>query len=188
MRSRPPACARPTAAALAPPDRPTELASGPRTAVARCRISTPLAHWHRDVFRAGRNPDNATFDKTFLQFGMDPQGRIETVAVKLEPTEEAITFERAPDPRMSDVAYLQRFVGTYQIGPQTAVVALNGNHLTCTVAGQPSYTLLPRRDNRFALKGLEGYEIQFLLDPAGKVTQAIFQQPNGMFPAIPVRK
>lgn len=151
--------------------------------VAYHRITAPLNHWHYDVFRAGRNPDDPTFNKAFLQFGMDLDGNIETLSAKLEPTEAPILFTHAPDPQLSDAAYLQRFVGSYQVGPQVAVVAISGNTLTATLPMQPTYTLLPKRYNTFALKGLEGYQLQFQLDAAGKVTGAVFNQPNGRIPA-----
>ncbi len=42
---------------------------------------------------------------------------------------------------------------------------------------------MPGRKNEFALKGLNGYRVQFTQDNRGRVTEALYKQPNGIFPA-----
>jgi hypothetical protein len=67
------------------------------------------------------------------------------VAVPLEPKVPEIVFNRRPDAKLSDPAYLQRFVGVYELAGQEVTFALQGNVLTVTVPGQPLHELVPDR-------------------------------------------
>jgi hypothetical protein len=57
------------------------------------------------------------------------------------------------------------------------------NTLFLFVAGQPEYDLLPIGKNKFALKVAEGFTIVFTEDESGKIIEAVFNQPNGVFVA-----
>ena len=60
---------------------------------------------------------------------------------------------------------------------------VTGDELTASVAGQPRYTLVPGIDGKFSLKNVQGIRIEFVEDPEGKVSKAIFYQPEGTFDA-----
>jgi hypothetical protein len=96
-----------------------------------------------------------------------------------------VTFKRRPDARLSDPKYLARFAGTYRfaVTGENAVVEVTGDALTASVAGQPRYTLVPGIDGKFDLKDVQGIRIEFVQDPEGKVSKAIFYQPEGVFEA-----
>jgi len=55
--------------------------------------------------------------------------------------------------------------------------------LSLVVPGQPKYELIPRRGTSFDVKGLSGYSIEFRKDSAGKVTEAVFYEPDGAYVA-----
>lgn len=145
------------------------------------RIEAPLEHWHYDVFQVERQPGPGLGGMK-VQFLTGVDGGVTAVSVPFEPSLDRIVFERAPDRRLEDPAYLQRFVGEYELSGQRVRVALRGERLTVTVPGQPTYTLDPLQDDEFALQGLEGYRLAFRSE-GGTVVEAIFRQPNGTFVA-----
>lgn len=145
------------------------------------RIRAPLEHWHFDVFRAGRNPDDPTLAETLVQFTGGMDGELEGLRMVVEPAVPAQVFARRPDPRLRDPDYLQRFVGVYQLGPQRATIALRDDALWATIPGQRPYRLLPGQRDGFRLDGLHGYSVRFESDADGKVTGVRFLQPEGVF-------
>lgn len=145
-------------------------------------IEAPLEHWHYDVFNGLENPADPTFEDMKIQFRTSVDGEVTQVVAPFEPAVAPIVFERQPDPELSDPSYLERFVGTYQLGPQTIRVALRGSILTASLQGQPTLELEPLWNDAFKLSGLEGYRVVFTTED-GRVTEAVFHQPNGVFPA-----
>jgi len=85
-----------------------------------------------------------------------------------------------PDDRMSDPAYLARFLGGYMLGSVEITVALQGNVLTLSVPGQPLYELVPDRNDEFNLKDISGFSVRFKTGGDGKIV-AVLNQPNGVF-------
>jgi hypothetical protein len=147
-------------------------------------IATPLEHWHYDTFNGLENPDDRTFEDFKLQFGTNLKGDITTVSAPFEPTIDPIVFERKADAQLSDPEYLARFSGEYELGPQKIKVAVKGNKLTLSIAGQPTYTLEPYKGTEFTLQGIQGFSVEFKLDEeSGQASEAIFKQPNGVFTA-----
>jgi len=78
---------------------------------------------------------------------------------------------------------LQSLAGEYQLGPQTVSVTLTGETLHLTVPGQPQYDLVPTKELSFDIKGLPGFSVDFQKDSSGKITEIVFNQPNGVFHA-----
>ncbi|MBI4544752.1 MAG: serine hydrolase [Gemmatimonadetes bacterium] len=147
------------------------------------RIETPLEHWHYEVFNGLENPADRTFRNFKIMFLTNLEGEVDGVSAPFEPLVESVMFKRRPDAQLSDPAYLQRLVGTYSLGSAQATFTVKGSVLTVTVPGQPTYELLPARNNTFRLKGVTGYSVRFTLDAKGQVVEAVFKQPNGIFPA-----
>ena len=52
--------------------------------------------------------------------------------------------------------------------------------LRLTVPGQPQYELLPTKGLAFDVKGLPGFSVEFQKDGSGKISEAVFTQPNGV--------
>jgi hypothetical protein len=111
-------------------------------------ITTPMTHWHFDTFRApmGRLPAQ---NQTFLQFGTNLQGDIESVAVALEESVAPIPFRRRPSPVMSDPDYLARFVGLYEGGGLEIRVVQRGRGLLIELADGRALELAPYRGTEY---------------------------------------
>ncbi len=143
-------------------------------------IVTPLEHWHYDVFNGLENKDDPTFENLRVQFLSNLKGDIDRLNLPLEPMLGPITFTRNPDAQLSDAAYLQQFIGVYELATQELAVGLQGNTLTLSVPGQPIYELVPDRYNEFNLKSVSGFSVRFEVAADGAVT-AYLNQPNGVF-------
>lgn len=143
----------------------------------------PLQHKHFDLFR-GR-PDGAQFKDapyTELFFAMGKDGSIKSVALGLQPGLDDIVFEKeslAPKLTKED---LEKYAGEFTIGPQpVSFVVRNGTTLFALLPPQPDYELVPSGQDEFKLKIIEGYKVKFKMDDQGKVIEASFIQPNGVF-------
>jgi hypothetical protein len=149
-------------------------------------IRAPFQHWHFDVWSgAEAGEGDPTFEDRKLRFETDFEGNVSAVELVVDDIAPPVEFTRRPDPRLSDPEFLARFAGTYTfaITGETAVVEVTGNDLTASVAGQPRYTLVPGIDGKFSIEDVQGVRIEFVEDAAGKVTKAIFHQPQGVFEA-----
>ena len=147
-------------------------------------IETPLEHWHYDVFNGLENPADATFRNFKVLFLTGVDGQVSGVRATMDANVEPVVFDRAADRQLRDPAYIARLVGSYtQLNGSTATVQQKEDKLRLTVPGQTPYELIPERNHTFALKGMNGFRVQFTLDATGKVTEMVFKQPNGIFPA-----
>jgi CubicO group peptidase (beta-lactamase class C family) len=147
------------------------------------RIHSPLEHWHYDVFNVAKTEGDHTLEDTKIQFLTGMDGDIDALRAAVEPALEEAVFKRLPDARLHDASYLARFEGRYKIDQEIASIVLKGGTLTAIVPGQPPYSLEPRRNDTFGLKGLTGYSLRFVSETDGKVNSAEFIQPNGVFAA-----
>jgi CubicO group peptidase (beta-lactamase class C family) len=140
-----------------------------------------LENYHYDVFQVPESSDSMIAGEKF-QFEMNNRGDIERIAAGLEPSlGEDVIFTRAPEKIASDI--LRTLVGDYVLNGQTVNVALIGNALSLTVPGQPQYELVPAKALSFNLKGLSGFSIEFQTDASGRISEAVFSQPDGVFHA-----
>ena len=113
---------------------------------------------------------------------MNKKGDIDRLSADLEPSlGEDIVFTRAPEKIALDV--LRSLAGDYLLNGQTVTFALLGEVLRLTVPGQPQYELVPTKGLAFDVKGLPGFSIEFTKDAAGKISETVFNQPNGIFRA-----
>lgn len=78
---------------------------------------------------------------------------------------------------------LEKPAGGYLLAEQTVHFAVVGDVLGLTVPGQPPYELVPRKELSFDVKGLPGFSVDFQMDASGKVTEAVFNRPDGVFHA-----
>ncbi|HEX8882628.1 MAG TPA: serine hydrolase, partial [Candidatus Acidoferrum sp.] len=141
----------------------------------------PLEHYHYDLFQVPEDSDSVAAGEKF-QFEMSRKGDIDGIAAALEPAlGEDIPFMRAPEKISTDV--LQKLAGDYLLAGQGVTFAVTGDVLRLTVPGQPVYELIPRKELSFDVKGLPGFSVDFQMEASGKVTEAIFNQPNGVFHA-----
>jgi len=147
-------------------------------------ITTPLDHWHYDVWNGVESDVDPTFTDQKILFRTNVDGLISAVESQLEARAEPIVFEKGTDPRLFDPEYLKRFVGTYETATGTKItISISGDALTASVPGQPNYTLEPALTGRFVLKEARVVSIGFEVDDAGVVTKAVLYQPSGVFDA-----
>lgn len=141
----------------------------------------PLVHNHYDVFQIPEDADTPAAGELF-QFHMDKKGDIHSISAALEPAlQEDIVLTRAAEKISSDV--LRTLTGEYLLNGMTVTVELAGDSLRLAVPGQPQYELMPTQGLTFDIKGMAGFSVEFKKDEAGKVSAAVFHQPNGVFTA-----
>jgi len=138
----------------------------------------PLENYHYDVFQVPESTDSLAAGEKF-QFEMDKKGNIARISAALEPSlGEDIVFTRAREKIAA--AVLENLTGDYLLNSQTVNVVLAGEALRLTVPGQPQYELLPTKGLAFDVKGLPGFSVEFQKDGSGKISEAVFTQPNGV--------
>jgi len=158
-------------------------AEGGRLTLTYNNIVTPLEHWHYEVFEAGKDAKDLTLEGVKFMFLTNMKGEVDAVQTPFEPEVKDIVFTRRPDARLLDPVYLRQFTGQYELVERTVTIELKGRTLTVNLPGQPQYELVPDRGTEFNLKGMSGYSVRFTVHPKDGVTEAVFNQPNGVFTA-----
>lgn len=145
-----------------------------------------LEHWHYDVFNVERRKDAVVVPEDVrLSFRGDAAGRIVAAEAPFEPMTSAIVFDRLPDDRLRDPAFLARLTGEYDLPGARLTVATRGAGLVLQVPGQPDFELDPVAGDapEFALRGLQGYTVRFTVPSSGNATDLTVVQPDGVYPA-----
>jgi CubicO group peptidase (beta-lactamase class C family) len=157
--------------------------------------STPLytfwlRHYHYDVFqpfeRSKLNKiDTAENSEVRFNFRTGLDGEIESASISgMEPSVKPLEFTREPSAKEIKTGDLKKYAGEYELAGVTAKVFIKGeNSLTLFVPGQPEYDLLYLGSNKFAIKNLTGFKLEFDENPTGSITGVSFVQPNGTFKA-----
>jgi len=149
-----------------------------------------LRHYHYDVFEAlvidkKEGIDTAVKDNLILQFQMTAAGDISSVSVPLQPGLKDLEFSRTV--KAKDIAKdeLKKYTGDFELSPGVTVkFYIKGEKtLYAFIEGQPEYELLATDKNKFELKALKGYSVQFEENDKGEVTAVNLIQPNGVFKA-----
>lgn len=141
----------------------------------------PLRHRHYDTFEFNVELVDLRIP---LTFATDAKGEIASIAAPLEPAVADIVFTRQPPRAMTEMAFLERFVGTYELMGMTLSVALKDPHtLQIVLPGQQIHELEPHQGTTFRRKGVSGFSIEFKKDAAGAVTEAVVTQPGAVFTA-----
>jgi hypothetical protein len=146
-------------------------------------LTSHLRHFHYDLFEVPPNPIDP-LEKTRVMFLSDTRGDISSLSIPLEPNVKDIVFNRIPEREMTTKSFLEPLAGRYELRGVSETVTLEGDKtLFLVVPGQPKYELIPLRGTTFEIKGLSGFSIKFKKDSSGKVTEAVFYQPDGTFVA-----
>ena len=145
-------------------------------------ITTPLDHWHYDTFNGVRAGD-PVFEDSKLNFITDTNGNVARLEAPFEATLEPIVFEKKPDAKLSDPAYLQKFAGKYVLIEQVITISLRGNVLFASVPGSPDLELVPGLGDEFTLKQMKVVTLRFKMDDKGNVVAVELIQPGGVFEA-----
>jgi len=146
-----------------------------------------LMHYHYDMFEPfDKNIHDGidTSDKSDpVQFNISAAGDIESLSITLEGGLKPIVFDRAPKPTEVSKDELQKYAGEFELSGITITTKVKDGALRMTVPGQPEYELVPTDKDKFSLKGLSGFNVQFNLNDKGEVTELLSIQPNGTFKA-----
>jgi hypothetical protein len=145
-------------------------------------IETKIEHYHYDIFSA----KNSLLDLEMkMAFFIDEKGNINSLSVRLEPSVEEIVFTRVPEKKLQSRSFLEKFTGEYTMSNATVKIYFKGeNTLFLSIPGQPEYEMVPYRDHEFTLKNAPGVNIEFVLDEAGNVKEALVSQAGGVFTAV----
>jgi len=149
-----------------------------------------LKHFHYDLFQPfevdGRHKidtaDNSTLRFNFIA-GLN--GEMESVKINdLEPSlKKQLEFTRQLNTQEIRPEELKKYIGDYELSGMIAKVFIKGDKtLFLFVPGQPEYELLYLGNNKFSIKSLNGYKVEFE-EAGGAVSACSFVQPNGTFKA-----
>ncbi len=153
-----------------------------------------LRHHHYDIFDLWDKNDLTENDSTNITglkitFRMDESGDIATASLPLEGPVKPIVFTKGPKAKPMSKDSLARYVGDYSLSGATVKVYVKGeNTLYVFVPGQPEYELIPTDKDKFAIKILPAYKVEFSGNAKGEISELVFIQPNGTFKATRVVK
>lgn len=145
-------------------------------------LGGPLEHWHYDVFRMEESADNPALGGTKLRYESNLEGEIAALYVSLEPTLPALRFDRAPDPQLSDPAYLARFAGNYDLLGTMLEVHVVDDHLTVNATGQGPTKLAPLWNDTFIAADAANAKLSFTVED-GVATGLTLHQAGQTFSA-----
>jgi len=139
-----------------------------------------------DVFEKDKKEGYDTTDNNSpMQFQMNTNGDITSVDITLDASVKPISFVKTPKAQELSKDSLQKYVGEYELsGLALKVFIKNEKTLALTIPGQPEYELVPVDKNKFSIKTLNGFTIQFNMNDKNEVTELLSIQPNGTFKAI----
>lgn len=143
-------------------------------------MKAELKHYHYDIFET---VENDIIPNLKITFYTNIKGEIHKISIPLQPDVKDIEFKRTVEKKEVGKSLLEKYVGEYDImGTITKVTIRGEKTLVLTVPGQPDYELIPTGENEFNIKELEGFSVKFT-EVSGKITELIFNQPNGVFTA-----
>jgi len=86
---------------------------------------------------------------------------------------------KAPGALILNREELQKFEGEYDIkGAMVKIILKDNNTLSIVFPGQPEMELTPLSKTRFALKYVEGYNVEFISNDKGEVTDLMLNSPG----------
>lgn len=140
--------------------------------------SLPLKHWHYDVFEVTEDAKNSHFVGLKFTFNENERGDIHSFQTSFEPLAEAACFLKQKDEALFHAKYLERFAGNYSYLGIGFKIELLSSKLYVKATGQPPFELMPLKDSVFAVKGFDGYIVQFISNPQGQVNTVQCILPN----------
>jgi CubicO group peptidase (beta-lactamase class C family) len=147
-----------------------------------------LRHYHYDNFEPFEKDTKEGYDTTdhsdALQFNLNAAGDVESASFAFEPTLKPIQFVKTPKAKSISKDSLQKYAGEYLLGTVTLKVFIKDEKtLYLFVPDQPQYELVPVDTDKFSIKSLTGFTVQFNTDSKGNIIELLSIQPNGTFKA-----
>ena len=118
-----------------------------------------------------------------MQFQLNTTGEVSALTISLQTGLDPLQFKKQPKTVAVKSETLKKYEGDYELSGATIKVYVKNETLFAVVPNQPEYELAPTGNDRFALKILSGYYVQFTVTDKGEVTDMTFIQPNGNFKA-----
>jgi CubicO group peptidase (beta-lactamase class C family) len=151
-------------------------------------ITSPLMHWHYDVFEANPLPSQDDLHKGLkLLFASDLAGDICSVEVPMEPSVSPIVFSKKPSPSLFLPSYLRQFVGTYKGKTRSFTIALTGNALKLMEGSEYIDEFLPKSINSFVSKHQPSKQMRFICNSQGLVDEALIETESGALKILSIR-
>ena len=146
-----------------------------------------LKHYHYDIFtpyiRSDVPYDTTEGNNFSIEFNTGVSGDIESLnPVGFEAPTIQLLFKKTPRPKAVSKNELEKYAGNYTLAGTDAKFYITEGTLRLFVAGQPEYVLVPTGNDKFSLKNIDGYSVQFI-NKDGKFPSVDFIQPNGTFRA-----
>ena len=127
-----------------------------------------LDHWHYDVFQAPQDR-TSDLDSVRVKFETDLEGEVSGIAVPMESNVAPIVFTRQAPPEMTERAFLQRFVGTYDLNGIPVEIVLRDDGVLQWVRVGTARDLIPVRGTLFRIRDLTGVSVEFLANGSGTI-------------------
>lgn len=141
-------------------------------------FTAPLEHWHYDIFQTPADR-TSQLDGIRVQFHTDFQGEISAIGVPMAAIAAPTTFVKQPPAEMMERAFLQRFVGTYEVGGRKREILLGDDGVLRLLMFGTAHELVPVRGTLFRVKTIEGMTVEFLSGPSGAVDRIAFGGGEG---------
>jgi len=150
-------------------------------------IAAKLRHFHYETFAGLRNPDDPTFEDFQVTFRTNSAGRIDAMLAAMDANVPPVVFARQADPRMRQVAFLQKFVGRYRNPLLNVTISLRDSTLLWTQNTGAPVVLEPLDGLRFRVATATSGIVEFVVDASGGVTAIRAIQPTSVteFPRVP---
>jgi len=149
------------------------------------RTSSYLEHYHYDIFRVRSTEEKGIIkDAPKIGFKTNNTGEVISFEMRMEPAVKDIVFEKIPESIAVKKDQMKKYEGDYELAPGVlAKLYLKGETLYAFLEGQPEYELVPIDKNKFEIKVLKGYIVQFDENDKGEMTSLSFIQPDGTYKA-----
>lgn len=135
----------------------------------RYKFSDPAPDGFFATFRPVKGKESDT--EMYLE---QPQGNLVLPKVKAEDA-------AAATPAIAD-APMKELIGSYDLMGQTIEIAVRDGKVSLIAPGQPSYALVEKEKDIFALNPLpDTYRMTVKRDASGKVSSILIKQPEGEF-------
>ncbi len=137
-----------------------------------------LLHQKMEIFAA---TDLKYGESQNMIFRTDINGDLSSFEFNLEPSLPAYEFSKKPNEDLFAPEYLEQFTGEYKMDHLKITVSVKDGKLWTKVSGQGEFELTPKATNKFTLKEMPSFGVEFILDKKGETTGLITHQPNGDF-------
>ncbi|CAN5258988.1 hypothetical protein BH09BAC2_BH09BAC2_00560 [soil metagenome] len=151
-----------------------------------------LRHYNYDVFNLWDKDDIADNDTANvggikINFLMNDNGNISSASLPFEGPFKPIVFTKTAKGLAVTKDSLQKYVGDYTLSGTVVKVYIKcENTLYVFLPDQPEYELVNAAKDKFVIKVLPAYKVEFTVNAKGEVTEMMFVQPNGSFKATRV--